>query len=182
MDPWFDWTLVAFRYGNNQPVLLIDPTGLACVSARSGELKYVPRGFFKGVNLGPGTQITIRNRLLNNISSAFFADWDPIDEVDYNINFFKQDCCCCDEVGLVQIVRLEAQSDYDPIVGLFSHDWQVDKKIPYPYGTSSAEPRSRPCASPPTVASMSDTPGFDRGILQPQYFLQSFEVCSMSCR
>ena len=128
----------------------------------AGKLQYIPRGYFRGINLGPGNRLGGRDWLLSNISSTFFLEWNPIDAEDYNKNDFVQECCCCDKVGLVQTVKLEAHSDYDPLLGLMSHDWEIDQMIPYPNGNALAYP----CRNPASIADMNDRPGFDNFVFQ----------------
>jgi hypothetical protein len=99
--------------------------------------------------------------------------------------FGAKDCCCCDRIGWVQIIKSKA--DYGGIFGMISelrdnHNWTIDGGIPYPGGWGTRPSSADPCENAATIA-FGDAPErpADIGVYPLSSRLKSWEMELEAC-
>lgn len=133
-----------YSYSDNRPLSLVDPSGLAgapthCAGKPSGIVYIQPRrGHFD--NLMLTGQIAHRNAY--SMGAWAHLSWTPYSDTSFTSA--ATNCCCCDEIGFVQIAKSTVRSNSPITDWIFSTDWFVDVEthgtFRYQHQTSS-----RPC-------------------------------------
>ena len=189
------WNL--YSYSRNYPIIFTDPSGLvpkgpcgSCSPTPKDHSVYRPRGKFPTLTLGPRRNtggIFSRDRdrpWEHRVGSTFELTWSP-SEIDGSSMFFsggypgqKGYCCCCDLVGLVQIVRVKylKPKTLTP--------WKIDAGIPYPHSLQEGPATVDPCPDPKNnmaigTATLGDRPNFNQNFLDPLLYNQDLETCAV---
>ncbi|MES2792188.1 MAG: RHS repeat-associated core domain-containing protein, partial [Planctomycetota bacterium] len=158
LDPLLNMRLLYYyTYCNNSPTAAIDPSGYKCETIDANKVRYVPgRGEFTSVAMRTGEPEDDVDPTGLDLFSDFKATWKGYESVTSNAFFDnpgRKSCCCCREVGFIQIVQIkgirgERKRDaiYSGALDITwnygkSHSWKIDGGIPYPFGE-----KSRPCS------------------------------------
>ena len=178
VDPLTE-TLNGYVYSLLSPLARFDLSGLSsCLN--SGDCS-VNRGRFEVASIGSFESEESPNRR----GSTFYLKW-KVDSSKFSSDGINEDCCCCSEVGVLQIyseiVDYGKYSRGTRILGWSPTSWTIDKAVPYPNGPS---PRVNPCKGDAAVQ-VDDGPNaplFWRGIgYRLKGLRQQFESCIVCLR